>query len=173
MRSALAVVRRFYGAHPAHLLSLLACFAVAGYAVLLTSSYPMLPRIATWFGAAVVAHDLVLFPAYALADRSLHGLLRRVRRPQLVVSPLNYIRVPVLAAALLLLVFLPGIIEQGHGVYVAATGHTRQPFLGRWLLATAALFATSAACYVARSAADRRRRSSRSGRTSSRTGGDN
>ena len=43
-----------------------------------------------------------------------------------------------------LLVFLPGIIQQGAPVYAAATGQTQEPFLGRWLLLTAAMFAVSA-----------------------------
>ena len=51
---------------------------------------------------------------------------------------------PRLGAALTLLVFLPGIIEQGAPAYTAATGQTQEPFLGRWLLLTAAMFAISA-----------------------------
>jgi hypothetical protein len=45
------------------------------------------------------------------------------------------------------LVFLPGIIRQGAGTYLAATGQTQEPFLGRWLLLTAVLFAISAVGY--------------------------
>ena len=55
------------------------------------------------------------------------------------------------------LLFLPGIIEQGAPTYLAATGQTQEPFLGRWLLLTAALFATSAAVYTVRSVARRAR----------------
>jgi hypothetical protein len=51
---------------------------------------------------------------------------------------------------LTLLVFLPGIIEQGASTYQAATGQTQQPFLGRWLLLTAAMFAASAFAYTIR-----------------------
>jgi hypothetical protein len=69
----------------------------------------------------------------------------------------NYIRVPALGAGLTLLIFLPGIIEQGGPTYHAATGQTQQPFLGRWLLLTAAMFAVSAVAYAARLAAARRR----------------
>jgi len=35
--------------------------------------------IAVWFLAAIIAHDLVLFPLYALADRSFTGALAAVR----------------------------------------------------------------------------------------------
>lgn len=45
--------------------------------------------------------------------------------------------------------FLPGIIEQGASTYLAATGQTQQPFLGRWLLLTAAMFGASAIVYFA------------------------
>jgi hypothetical protein len=56
---------------------------------------------------------------------------------------------------------LPGIIEQGGATYQAATGQTQQPFLGRWLLLTAAMFALSALVYVARLVAARRQATSR------------
>ena len=114
-----------------------------------------------WFGAAVVAHDLVLFPLYALADRSVTTLLRPRRRmpdrgvPR--VPPLNYVRVPALGSGLMLLLFLPGIIEQGRSSYAAATGQTQQPYLGRWLLLTAALFAVSAASYAAKAVFSKRK----------------
>ncbi len=52
--------------------------------------------------------------------------------------------------------FLPGIIEQGAPTYAAATGQTQEPFLGRWLLLTAAMFAVSAAAYGVRVALARR-----------------
>ena len=154
MRKALTRISAFYGANPLHLLGLLACFALAGYAVLRTAGDPLLPRMLIWFGAAVVAHDLVLFPLYALADRSVTTLLRPRRRmrdrgaPR--VPPLNYVRVPALGSGLMLLLFLPGIIEQGRSSYAAATGQTQQPYLGRWLLLTAALFAISAVVYTLR-----------------------
>lgn len=49
-----------------------------------------------------------------------------------------------------LVVFLPGIIEQGGPTYTAATGQTQEPFLARWLLLTAAMFAISAVAYAIR-----------------------
>ena len=62
----------------------------------------------------------------------------------------NYLRMPTLAAALLLLIFLPGIIEQGAPTYRAATGLTQTPYLSRWLLLTAAFYLVSAICYAIR-----------------------
>ena len=109
--------------------------------------------ILVWFAAAIIAHDLVLFPIYALVDRILVAGSRLRPRIEASVPVLNYVRIPAMGAALTLLVFLPGIIQQGAPVYAAATGQTQEPFLGRWLLLTAAMFAISAVVYGIRLAA--------------------
>jgi|GEM_PF-1822099 len=110
---------------------------------------------AVWLAAAAVGHDVVLFPPYALGDRILAaradrpgGPGRPGRRPE--VRLRNYIRLPAIAADLTLLTLLPGIIEQGAPTCLAATGQTQQPFLGRWLLLTAVMFAISAVACGAR-----------------------
>jgi hypothetical protein len=155
--------RAIYGSHPLHLLTMLSGFALLGY-VLATFKPATLwnpgtwwQSIAVWFAAAVVGHDLLFFPLYALADRVLST---RIGRRSVHVHPKvlarNYIRVPALGAGLALLIFLPGIIEQGGPTYQAATGQTQQPFLGRWLLLTAAMFAVSAITYAARLAVSHR-----------------
>ena len=148
-------VRRFYGAHPLHLLALLGCFALAGYAALHTATDRAWPWILAWFLGAVVGHDLVLFPLYALADRSLTSLLHAVRPPRRpairpLVPAVNYVRTPALGAGLTFLLFLPGIIRQGARTYHSATGLTQHPFLGRWLLLCAAMFGASAVVYAIR-----------------------
>jgi hypothetical protein len=120
--------------------------------------------IAVWLAAAVIAHDLLLFPLYALADRVLVSRVARAPRAgQPNVSVRNHIRVPALGAGLTLLIFLPGIIQQGAPTYQAATGQTQQPFLGRWLLLAAAMFAMSAICYAARLAVAHYRTAARPG----------
>lgn len=114
--------------------------------------------IAVWFAVAiaVIGHDLILFPLYALTDR----LLSRPGHPAAanddasqhrvhLVPVTNYLRMPILAAGLLLLMFLPGIIEQTGPAYTAATGLTQTPYLTRWLLLTAAFYLTSALGYAA------------------------
>ena len=162
MRTLLARFHALYGSHPLHLLTMLAGFALAGY--ILTIFKPVTlwnpqvwwQSIAVWFAAAIVLHDLVLFPVYALADRLLAVAAgRRRRRHEPLVPALNYIRVPTLASSLMLLVFLPGIIRQGASTYLAATGQTQQPFLGRWLLLTGSIFAISAILYAIRISAIR------------------
>lgn len=155
MRTAMARFRTVYGSHPLHLLTLIAGFALLGYVlttikpVTLWNTHTWWQSIAVWFAAAIIAHDLILFPVYALADRILLAATRGPRHagdePKL--SVLNYVRIPALGAALTLLLFLPGIIEQGAPTYAAATGQTQDVFLGRWLMLTAAMFAVSAACY--------------------------
>jgi hypothetical protein len=164
-RTAFRGISRVYGDHPLHLLTMAAGFALLGYVVAtvkpmtLWNPHNWWQSIAVWFAAAVIAHDLLLFPIYALADRMLWARARRppVGQPRVLVR--NYFRIPALGSGLTLLVFLPGIIRQGASTYLAATGQTQQPFLGRWMLLTAAMFTTSAAVYSLRLALAGRRSS--------------
>ena len=166
MGAATERARRHYGAHPLHLLTLLASFALVGYVISLLGVHSLWndrvwwQSIIVWFLGAIVLHDLVLFPFYALADRSLGAGWRSVtgRAPQATpaVPPRNYLRIPAMASGLLLLLFFPGIIRQGSASYHRATGLTQQPFLGRWLLLTGAFFGISAIAYAARTVQARR-----------------
>ncbi|MGB2567062.1 hypothetical protein ACPFP2_01215 [Micromonospora citrea] len=162
--------RRRYGAAPWHLLLLFGCFAVTGGIALRLAGEPTAGRMLLWFLGAVVAHDLLLFPAYALADRALRRALRPDDAPRTPgdepgvagrpgdapvrdggrPSALNHVRVPALAAGLLLLVYLPGVLGLGGDTYAAATGLTPSPLLDRWLALTAVLFAASGAIYALR-----------------------
>ncbi len=147
---------RLYGSHPLHLLTMIAGFALLGYVltvfkpVTLWNPHVWWQSIIVWFAAAIVAHDLVLFPVYACVDRLLSQVRTRPCPARAEVPALNYLRVPALGAGLTLLVFLPGIVKQGATTYRAATGQTQDPFLGRWLLLTAAMFAVSAGIYALR-----------------------
>ncbi len=153
--------RNFYGSNPWHLLLMLAAFAVGGYVIVtVTPTALWNPKawwksIAVWFMAAIILHDFLLFPLYASADRLL-AFRAGERRPP-TVSVRNYLRVPVLASGLTLLVFWPGIVKQGSPTYVAATGQTQEPFLARWLLLCAAMFGLSAMVYGIRLVLARRR----------------
>ena len=147
--------RRLYGGGPLHLLVLLGCFSVVGYATVQIDADPNLPRILVWFAAAVIVHDLVAYPLYSLLDRVVHGVLDRLRAPR--VSPLNYLRVPALASALLFAVYFPGIVRQGGPALRAASGQSQHPYLGRWLLLTAIAFAASSLAYRTRLIRTRRR----------------
>lgn len=147
----MALWRRTYGAHPLHLLSLIGCFALAGYAFLRASEGPLPLRMAAWFLGALVGHDLVLFPLYALADRGLGTAVPR-RRGRFVTPPgtVNFLRVPALLSGLLLLMFFPLILRKSEGAYGRAAGLDASPYLSRWLLLTGVAFTASAVLYALR-----------------------
>lgn len=156
MRGALNRFRAVYGSNPLHLLTLIAGFALLGYIVVTVKPATLWnpdtwwQSILVWFAAAIIVHDVVLFPVYALADRLLFVGSRFHSGGERAVPILNYLRIPAMGAVLTLVVFLPGIIEQGSRTYLAATGQTQEPFLARWLLLTAAMFAVSAVAYAIR-----------------------
>jgi hypothetical protein len=139
---------RWYGANPLHLLALLACFALAGYAATqLVRSRP--ESVAIWFVGAVIGHDLVLMPLYSIADWSVLAAVRH-RAPNLPMVPwINYLRVPAGLSALLLLVWFPLILRlKTH--YQASTTLSPDPFVWHWLAVTGALFLLSATAYAVR-----------------------
>lgn len=130
-------------------------FALLGYLILTakpstlwTPEGSWWKSIALWFAAAIIFHDLVLFPVYALADRLLGVGVKR--RQDWRVPLHNHVRVPALGSGLMLLMFFPGILRRGATLYGADTGLTQEPFMGRWLLLTAVLFAGSALSYAIR-----------------------
>lgn len=144
-------VVRWYGANVLHLVVLVACFALSGYAASrMLEVNPV--GVAAWFVGAVIGHDLVLFPLYALADRPLAAVARR--RP-LMLPPgnwVNHLRIPVALSLLLLLVWFPlilGLVRDFRG----ATTFGTDAYLSRWLLVTGLLFAVSAVWLAARLAA--------------------
>jgi hypothetical protein len=143
-------LRRRYGAGPLHLLSLLACFALAGYAVTRMRDQGGLKMILVWFIASVVGHDLVLWPLYALADRRAVRLSRRHPGRLPTVPWINHLRVPVIVSAVLLGVSLPLVLRLSSANYVAYSGVSESPYLGHWLLVTGVLFAGSAVIYAVR-----------------------
>jgi len=139
--------RVLYGGGPLNLAVLLLCVAVAGYAASIVVGDAAWPWMAVWFVAAVVVHDGLLSPLAAAADAVLRFCLRWFPRVPARQTTVNYIRVPVLGAALTFLMFLPGIIRQGEPVVIGQTGLDQGPFLGRWLLLVAAMVAVSALVY--------------------------
>ena len=143
--------RRYIGDSPLHVLALLACFALTGYAVQRASLGPAPMRMAEWFIGAAVSHDLLLFPLYAIVDATAVHLHHRARHALPAGVPLvNHVRVPVVLAGLLLLVSFPLVIGQGDASYHRAAGLHSDVFLSRWLLATGVLFAASALLYAVR-----------------------
>jgi hypothetical protein len=154
-------VRNVYGSSPLHLLTMLAGFALLTYLIVTAGPSTLWKpegtwwkSMALWFAAAIIFHDLVLFPIYSLADRLLGFPAERRREPHVPAG--NYLRAPALGSGLLLLIFFPDIIRQGAPLYRADTGLTQQPFLGRWLMLTAVMFAVSAVVYAVRLAVVKR-----------------
>lgn len=161
------VFRNAYGSSPVHLLTMLAGFTLLAYLVVTAAPSTLWKpegtwwkSMAVWFAAAIVCHDLVLFPIYSMTDRLLGNGAKRLPRTRVPVH--NHVRVPALGSGLLLLMFLPDIIRQGATKYFQDTGMSQEPFLGRWLMLTAAMFTLSALAYLGRQAfahfAERRQR---------------
>jgi hypothetical protein len=152
-----AGLRRFradIGGDPLQVLVLLASFALAGYAFYRASSGPLPLRMLIWFIAAIIGHDLILYPLYALADHSALVFSRkvraRVRTHQPTVPVVNYIRIPLLLSGLLLLVFFGLITGQGNPSFRYASDHPYNNYLAHWLITVATLFGLSALLYATR-----------------------
>jgi hypothetical protein len=151
---------RWYGASPLHLLTMVACFALAGFAVveLLPNNFIGIP---VWLVGAVIGHDLILMPLYTLADRSAMAVFRH-RPPQLPAVPwINYLRVPTALSGMLLLIWFP-LIFRLPTRFPDTTTLSLDPYLWHWLAVTGALFLLSAAGFALRV---RRGRGTRKART--------
>jgi hypothetical protein len=125
------------------LLAHLALLPVCAWALVQVFSVSSAPlRIAIWMVAAVVLHDLVLFPLYTGLDRGARLVLRG--------AAVNYVRIPAGLSLLMLGVFLGTIAGKGAGAYAAVSGQTYDGYFTRWLLVTAALFGVSGLTYLVR-----------------------
>lgn len=144
-----ALLRRWYGEGPLHLVLMAASFALAGYAGVRLLAGDTL-GVVLWFVGAALVHDLVLVPLYASADRLLCRSAGRRR------ALVNFVRVPAFLSGLLLLVWFPLITRQSTR-YEPASRLSPDVFLGNWLLITAALFAVSALWLTVRGVRLRRR----------------
>jgi len=157
-------LRRHYGAGPVHLVGLLACFAIAAYAVTRVLGQGGWLSVFQWFVACLVLHDFIAWPVYAAADRLLvraqrrqAGPRRRPARASLPVPWANHVRFPTVISAVLLGMFLPLIFRLSRATYLATTGLSENVYLTNWLVVTGALFAVSALAYVVRLGLARRR----------------
>jgi hypothetical protein len=140
--------KRWYGANPLHMLAMIGCFALAWYAGAgLLHAKPV--GVAVWFAGAVVGHDLILMPLYALADKSVMTVFRH-RPPKLPTVPwINYLRVPVVLSGMLLLIWFP-LIFRIPSRFPRYTDLSLDPYLGHWLTVTGALFLLSAIALAVR-----------------------
>jgi hypothetical protein len=147
--------KSWYGANPLHLLAMFGCVTLAAYAageLLLVKPVAVL----IWFAGAVVGHDLILFPLYVLADRSVMTVFRH-RPPRLPTVPwINYLRVPTALSGMLLLIWFP-LIFRIPSHFPRTTDLSLNPYLGHWLAVTGVLFLLSAAAFALRLRPRRRR----------------
>lgn len=132
-----------YGEPWWHLATLLASFALCGYAMarLLTGDWW---GVAQWAVGAAAVHDLVAVPLYGSADWLLHRAVRgsRPRSPRRA-ALVNHIRVPAFVSLVLLLVYWP-LISQDSGAQLRhATLLDPGVFRTRWLAVTGVLFGLS------------------------------
>ena len=154
-------MRRFthwYGAGPLHLLTMLGCLSLAGYAAarLLPNNPAGIP---VWLAGAVIGHDLILVPLYTLADRSALAVFRH-RPPRLpAVAWINYLRVPAALSGILALIWFP-LIFRLPSRFRASTTLPPDPYLWHWLAVSGVLFLLSAALLSLRlrTAATRKRK---------------
>jgi hypothetical protein len=144
--------RERYGAGPVHLLALLASFAVAAYALARSLELTANPdRLLLWMGGSIVAHDLVLLPLYAtLGVIAAAVLIPSGGGSRLRIAALNHVRFPALASGLLLLVWYPLIAGPAERGFMRTTGLSKDVYLQRWLILSAALFALSAVVFALR-----------------------
>jgi hypothetical protein len=148
----MARFRTVYGAGPLHLVAALVSFGIAAYALsraLANTGNP--DRILLWLGGSIVAHDLILFPLYALLGAVAAGLLlRRATGSRLRIAALNHLRFPALMSGLLLLVWYPLVAGPAERGFMRTTGLSKEVYFGRWLWLTVALFVGSALIFALR-----------------------
>ena len=152
-------IRKHYGAHPVHLLLMLACFAIAAYALTRIKDQGELAITVVIFAFALILHDFVGWPLYTWVDRQAQRLSgRQTGRARAEVPWINHLRVPSFVSGVLLIIAFPLIAQLKHNYYAAVAGVSETAYLTHWLLVTAFLFVASAAIYLCRVAMVRRSR---------------
>jgi hypothetical protein len=145
-------MRRTYGAGPLHLLGHVGLIVIAAYALSRAFQPRFAPEplnLAAWLAGGAFVHDLLLLPAYALADAAAR---RTIPRPLL-----NHVRIPAALSGVVLLVYSPRILDRQPQNVVNALGEPPPDYLSRWLLLTAGLFVASALVYAFKAARAARR----------------
>ncbi len=150
--------RDTYHAQPLHALAAIASFALvaAGFAGWITPGSDA-RGIITWFLGCLIGSQLLLVALSWLLDRIAFGPSTRRRQPRPGrESAANYILVPALLSALLLVIFLPLILRLGSSTFADASGLLPTGYLAHWLFAAAGLFGSSALAYALKLARTRR-----------------
>jgi hypothetical protein len=136
---------------------MLACFAIAAYALTRIKDQGELAITVVIFAAALVLHDFVGWPIYTWMDRLAQRWSgSRRERPPTEVPWINHLRVPSFISAVLLIIAFPLIAQLKHSYYAAVSGVSETAYLTHWLLVTPFLFIASAGIYLCRVALARR-----------------
>ncbi|CAA9492306.1 MAG: hypothetical protein AVDCRST_MAG53-1601 [uncultured Solirubrobacteraceae bacterium] len=146
------MMRRLYGAGPAHLAGVLAFLLLATYGWTRIFQHPKAWTIVAAFVVVVVAHDLIFLPLYTAVWRA---AARAGASTPSAVPVLPHLAAPALISVLLFVVWFPLIV--GKGMLTSLSTLPLQGYLGRWLILTGALFVVSALSYALRAARARRR----------------
>lgn len=133
-----------YGASPLHLVGHLALFVLSFWAIRNVLDFPGWVDWLLWFAGAAVLHDLVVLPLYSGLDRLLLLTGGRVRRRPLT----NYVRVPVVLAASLMLVSFPLVLDRAPGNFERVAGFAPTGYLGWWLAISLAAVVLSGLWYL-------------------------
>jgi hypothetical protein len=153
--------RRHYGAGPLHLVGLLACFAVAAYAVTRILGEVGWKGILLWFVICLIVHDFIGWPIYTVADRMALRVQQRHPGPRRPLVPwINHVRVPTIISGVLLVMFFPLIFRLSNASYKGYTGFNENVYLTNWLVVSVILFAGSAVIYLLRLGIARKRAAS-------------
>ena len=138
-----------YGAQPLHLMVTAASLFLCAYALLRITEIPGGTRILIWIVAAALVHDLVAVPLYSGLSRLTQGAADRAIEDRAArLTALNHVRVPAALSLLLFVVYMPLILRFDPDRFMDTTGLSLDPYLGRWLLISGALFLISGAWYA-------------------------
>lgn len=134
-------MRRRYGASAWHLLGHLAVLAIVVYAIDQIFVLEAAEKVLLWMAAAILVHDVVLWPLYSGADRTGRRWLG---------AHINYVRVPLALSLLLALAFAGTVTGSGEPAYHRASGGFWDGYLLRWLLLSILLFSISGLVFLLR-----------------------
>lgn len=138
-----------YGARPLHLIATIASLLFCGYALVRLTQIPGGWKVLIWLVLAALLHDLVGLPLYTALNRLAEGAADAASDDrERANAALNHVRIPAGLSLLLLLVYFPLILRVDPDRYAGTTGLSVDPFLGRWLLISAALFVISGVLYA-------------------------
>jgi hypothetical protein len=126
---------------------MVACLAVAGYALSRVWKQGGLDRILVWFFALLILHDFIGWPIYTWLDRIVQRL---PVRPRPRVPWINHVRVPFFLSGVLIIIAFPLVLRLSATTYAANSGVSESPYLGHWLLVTGVLFVGSGLLYLLR-----------------------